>query len=113
MGSKGPAKRFVALLADKAMRSLNWLSGHTLDDVSRASSGMHADIRARAEGLAERALYARNATEPAELPSSPQAAFRELLGGRGVYQDAAGPVNLAPYRLDLLSMPATAYVAGR
>ena len=106
IGSLDPAIDVASRLADDAMRSLNWLSGHTLEGVSGPASGMHDDIRARADGLARRALTARATLEPAEY--NPQQSFRELLGGRGVYQDSCGPVHLAPYKLDLLSMPASA-----
>ena len=108
-----------ALLLNESVDALNWLAGHkepagapqggsfhyplgcTTDLPRPEHATMVGEVLARLDGL----IRNREPTPDAPLPT-PQAAVRQLLQGRCAYDARTGPVSLAPFKLDLLSLPA-------
>ena len=85
-----------------ALSALNWLAGRKDGSSTVASTdvGMHAEVVRRVEGLV------RSQEPPLDAPS-PLSAFKELVGTRGIYEDPGGLVSLAPFKSDLVSLPAS------
>jgi len=89
----------------ETLQALNWMHGFDFSDQSLTGtpSLLQADVITRVTGLVERA------GDLGELQHSftPEAALKSLLHGRSDYHEPACPIALAPFDLDLISLPAT------
>ena len=81
-----------------AIAGLNWLAGFgdTLDE--GYPTAMQQEVLTRVDGLAWR-------QEPTASCLSSEAAWSELLRGRGLYEEGGANANLAAYQEELLSVP--------
>ena len=114
---RGRVRRRAALL-NETVDALNWLGGYK-EPAATSTGGSYAyplgapgvssgllhdtmvgEVLTRLDGL----ISNREPTSVAP-PPTPQAALRKLLQGRCAYDARMGPVSLAPFKLDLLSLP--------
>lgn len=89
----------------ETLQALNWMQGYGFCQQSlvRSPNLLQAEVIERVQGLVERA------GDLGELqhPFSPEAALKSLLHGRSDYHEPTSPIALAPFDLELISLPAT------
>ena len=104
----GRRRRWVADRVSEMAAALNWMHGFKGEDSEHIaafplelSHGVVDPVRlgvlARLEAAARRGLGV--------APHDPQTALRLILRGRSPYDERASAVTLAPFRLELLSLP--------
>ena len=95
----------------ETLQALNWMHGFDFTDHSTRphSSQIQNDVIARVSGLIDRA----GALGELHHPFSPEAALKSLLQGRSDYHEPTSPIALAPFDLELISLPATLKEAPR
>ena len=89
---------------NSSLAALNWMSGWKFcEDIPRGrvdASFTQGEVQARVEGLvAER-------REPTDL-DTPEGALRQLLRGRSPYDLGDVAVNIAPFRMESVSLPSS------
>ena len=87
-------------LANEFLASCNWLLGSRVSTPGASSSPQHDAMRTRAARLAlhwDRCSGDR---------SNDEAALRELLKGRAVYDAGEAPTTLRPFKMNQVSLPA-------
>ena len=95
----------------ETLQALNWMHGFDFTDhsSSRPRSHIQAEVIERVSGLVDRA----GALGDLQHPFTPEAALKSLLQGRSDYHEPASPIALAPFDLELISLPATLKEAPR
>ena len=98
-------KRKVALTANEGIDTLNWLNGKIFDDAlplgGRPPDSLQQEVLDRVVGLAE---SARDLGKASVIPTA-EAALAALLRGRSDYKADSANAALAPYNLELISLP--------
>lgn len=89
----------------ETVQALNWL--HGFDFTSQSCKGsmnpLQSQVVERIRGLVERA----GDLGGLQHPFTPEAALKSLLQGRSDYHEPATPIALAPFNLELISLPAS------
>ena len=95
----------------ETLQALNWMHGFDFSDrsASRSSSHIQSEVIERVSGLVDRA----GALGDLQQPFTSEAALKSLLQGRSDYHEPASPIALAPFDLELISLPATLKEAPR
>ena len=95
----------------ETMQALNWMHGFDFTDHSavRRPSRIQTEVIERVCGLVDRA----GALGDLQHPFTPEAALKSLLQGRSDYREPTSPIALAPFDLELISLPATLKEAPR
>lgn len=101
--SQHRAARRVRIRDDlrEAIASLNWMHVGDFDAPPSAAHPLQREVLCRLEALVERA---DDLGDHGHLPSL-EAAYGELLRGRDGYAEPSTPASLAPYNLELVSLP--------
>ena len=89
--------RMMTKRANAAVTALNWMAGY-IDVKTFEPNAVQHEVLARVEGLVRD-------QEPTTACLTAEAAWKELLQGRSLYEDGGANANLAAYQEELLSMP--------
>ena len=89
----------------ETIQALNWMHGFDFSDqpISATPNPLQLEVIGRVDGLVHRAGDLGDLRHP----FTPEAALKSLLQGRSDYHEPACPIALAPFDLDLISLPAT------
>ena len=92
-------------LANEFLSATNWLQGHRRSYHGAAFDPVHGEVRARAASLGF------GWSRDADARFNDEAALRELLKGRAVYDVDSVPTTLKPFKQNLVSRPASLHDA--
>ena len=95
----------------ETVQALNWLHGFDFNSQSCRSSftSLQSQVVERIRGLVDRA----GDLGDLQHPFTPGAALKSLLQGRSDYHEPTTPIALAPFNLELISLPASLKEAPR
>ena len=100
--SRWRARQRVHSLVDAAVKSLNWLHGEALEAwPQRSEEPMHSAVQDYLHGL----VTYEQREDVLEIEQTPQAAFQELLRGRGSYGGSTASDTMAPFKSGFVALP--------
>ena len=95
---------------NEAIRSLNWMHGYSFVD---SSTGLPNPLQKETYDRLFRLVMDAGSLGELQHPPTLEAALSGLLQGRTDYSDPSCPISLAPYNLELISLPSSLKEAPR